>query len=352
MRIISTCKMGPGTFEAKFIPLSKIDSVEKIYVLRDTAGPIIDKVHYIIIPSVVSKNKSLKFIVPFILAFYTIKYKCDLIIGYHIIPHAFYSRIASVISRTPYACAQTGLDIQKFSKKDNFGWLLKRVLSKALFINVPGNSSKDFWSDFGVSSDKIKTLHSTIDINRFHNMKLDKEYDFVILSRLSEEKRIEKLLGVFLELKNDNLDFKVAIVGDGPRKEFLETITKEYQLEDRVDFIGFVNNTEQWFNNARCFLLSSESEGFPTALMQAMSCGLIAVSTDVGNISDTIVNGVNGYIVEYGDWTQYKKILKEILENSDTSQLQINARESIVVNHSYESAIRKWSEVLNQYNLI
>lgn len=343
--------MGPGTFEAKFIPLSKLDYIEKIYVLRDKIGPAIEKVEYIKLPGYINRFIPLKILIPFMLARYARRYRCNLIIGYHIIPHAFFTFFGSMLSGIPYACAQTGLHIQSQSKKKVFKLLLKYVFTKALFINVPGNSSKAFWIDFGIDPNKINTLHSTIDTNRFYNKKLPKEYDFIILSRLSREKRIENLLKIFSEMKKENHVFSVCIVGDGPRRNFLQDLTRELGIHSFIHFVGFVDNPEVWFNKSRIFLLSSKTEGFPTALMQAMACELTVVSTNVGNISDTISNNINGHLVEYSDWNKYQQILIDVLYNND-GEMQIMARNSIIANHSFDHAVAKWDQVFNKFSLM
>jgi GalNAc-alpha-(1->4)-GalNAc-alpha-(1->3)-diNAcBac-PP-undecaprenol alpha-1,4-N-acetyl-D-galactosaminyltransferase len=344
--------MGQGTFEAKFIPLSLNDSVEKIYVLRDKVGPKIDKLEYLVLPNYINRLKPLKILIPFLLAKYAKRYKCSFIIGYHIVPHAFFAFFASLISGIPFACAQTGIYIQRKSKNIIFGAFVKWVFRKVLFINVPGQMSKDYWIKFGVDPNKINILHSTIDTNRFSYNNSEKEFDFIILSRLSEEKRIEHLLKIFYELKNEGYRFTVCIAGDGPRSEYLKGLTEELAIGDIVSFVGFVDNTEEWFNKSKIFLLSSQSEGFPTALMQAMACELICVSTNVGNISDTIVNGENGFLVSYGDWKTYKEKLVDLLSNYGTDKMQIiskQARISIEQKHSHQFAVREWCYVFDKY---
>lgn len=344
--------MGKGTFEAKFIPLSKLSFIEKIYIVRDKVGPNIDKVEYIVLPRVISRFKPLKIFIPFIIAKHTIQKKCGLIIGYHIVPHAFFAFVASLLSRTPFACAQTGIYIQRQSQNKIFGFFLKEVLRKALFINVPGQMSRDFWFNFGLEPSKINILHSTIDTYRFSNNNLEKVFDFIILSRLSEEKRIEHLLNIFHKMKSEGHNFTVCIAGDGPRAEYLKALTDELNLGDIISFVGFVDNPEVWFNKSKIFLLSSQSEGFPTALMQAMSCGLVCVSTNVGNISDTIVQNQNGFLVDYGNWGGYKDILIQLLEKLESTEFKKiadKAREDVVKNHSIDFAIREWEKVFKNY---
>jgi glycosyltransferase involved in cell wall biosynthesis len=344
--------MGQGTFEAKFIPLSMHEWVEKIYVLRDKVGPKIDKLEYLVLPKYINRLKVFKILIPFLLAKYAKRYKCSFIIGYHIVPHAFFAFFASLISGIPFACAQTGLYIQRQSQNKIFGVFLKWVFRKALFINVPGQISKNYWKKFGVEPNKINILHSTIDTSRFYSYNKAKEFDFIILSRLSEEKRTEHLLNIFHELKSEGHSISVCIAGDGSRSNYLKGIVKNLGIEDVVHFVGFVDNPEDWFNRSKIFLLSSQSEGFPTALMQAMSCELLCVSTDVGNISDTIVNGENGFLVSYGDWKTYKETLVILLnryETDEINQISKQARKSIEKNHSHQFAMIEWSKVFKKY---
>ena len=230
-------------------------------------------------------------------------------------------------------------------------YFIIKILGNADYINVPGNQSKYFWIKKGLSEKKINVLHSTIDTKLFKNNPcVEKKYDFIILSRLDPEKQIHILIRMFYQLKNQSFNFNVIIVGDGVERKKLEELTRKYQLNKIISFVGFKENVQHYFNQSKIYLMYSSSEGLPTSLMQAMSCELIAFSTRVGNISDILEYGKTGFIFESNEYDQYLTKLKKVyLDNYTFNELRANARKEVKKNHSYAIAEKRWSKLLEKY---
>lgn len=340
--------MGPGTFEAKFIPLSKVKGINKIYVLRKQKGPHIHKVQYIILPKV-CKIKLLNIIItPILLLYYTNKYKAKLILSYHVIPHAFFAFFASRISGVPFSISQTGLLVQQLSHKKYIGRCILHIFRKAMYINVPGSASKKHWIEKGVDADKIMILHSTISTDVFYNTNIRKEYEYIFLGRLAAEKNIKLLISAFGRIIEEGITPRLLIVGDGPERKNLEKHVEESKLEASIDFVGFQTDVNFWLNKSKVFVMSSTSDAMPTALMQAMACELVCVSSEVGNISDLLIHNVNGFLYNSNDIDHLTSLMKDSIENYDEyRELQISARKSVLENHSYSSAVLKWEERLS-----
>ncbi|MFW5982949.1 MAG: glycosyltransferase [bacterium] len=350
MIIISSAEMGPGTFEAKFVPLSKCDYISQIWVLRKTPGPDIDKVEYILVPKFFHGKVLGLLARSLMLVWYSIKLRTDLILAYHFIPHAFFAFFASLITQKPFIIGQTGLYIQRdFSRKKMLALFIKQIIKAASYLNVPGQNSIDFWVKNNVSNEKLNILHSTIDTNYFKpNNSLSKKYDFIVLSRLVKEKRVDIIVELLSQLKKKGYTFKTVIVGDGNEINTLKKQVKDENLDDFVEFVGFQKDTRKWFYQAKFYLMFSESEGLPTSLMQAMSCGLVPIVTDVGNISDLVDEKV-GFIHKFLDKAGYLKSLEFVLfvlNNNDFEKYSLLCRARIVQNHSYQSAHEKWNKIL------
>jgi glycosyltransferase involved in cell wall biosynthesis len=93
---------------------------------------------------------------------------------------------------------------------------------------------------------------------------------------------------------------KLVIIGDGPEKKNLESLTVDLGIEDRVLFLGSIRHGPEfwdWLRRASVFVLPSLSEGFPRTIIEAMACGLPIVATSVGGIPDIVENQINGLIV-------------------------------------------------------
>ena len=148
MIIISSAKMGQGTFQAKFIPLSKVEMVEKIYVVRKDVGPKIPKVEYLVLPKMCRFFLFNLLLTPMILAYYTIKLKADLIIAYHLVPHAFFAWFVSLISKKTFIFGQTGGESQEIAQKFILKHFVKIVLKKAKIIKYENTIYKKIYRLF------------------------------------------------------------------------------------------------------------------------------------------------------------------------------------------------------------
>lgn len=343
--------MGPGTFEAKFIPLSKSSYINEIYVIRKSKGPDINKLHYIIIPSIF-RNKILGILIrPLYLLIYAIKTEADIVLAYHFIPHSFFAFFTALLTGKKLIIAQTGLYIQNKVENKNFNRLVKIILNKSDYLFVPGSKSYTFWKSMGVNKNRIKILHSTIDTNYYKpDNKFIKEYDFIILSRLVDEKRVDIIIDILYKLKLDGFNFRAVIVGNGKKYNDLIELVSKYNLNNEIDFVGFQIDTNNWFNKAKYYLMYSYSEGLPTSLMQAMSCGLVPVTTDVGNIPDLVTNE-NGFIYSFNEQEKYLSKLKTLLIDFDDEkyiEYSQNCRNIVIENHSFNSAIKKWDIIFNE----
>lgn len=102
---------------------------------------------------------------------------------------------------------------------------------------------------------------------------------FIAVGRFVEQKDYPTLLKAF-ELTSNNHDANLLILGDGPLREQFIAETKRLNLESRIHCPGFVNNPFPYMLNSSAFILSSQWEGLPNSLVQAVSLGLTTISTD------------------------------------------------------------------------
>jgi len=345
--IISSSRMGPGTFEAKFIPLSKVQQVEKIIVARKERGPEIDKVSYQVLPRL-CKNPILNLLItPFILAKLVKKHKAKLLLAYHYIPHFYLVYIAAKFTATPYILGQTGTDVHRLAALPFRGWFIRRIIKNAMFFNVPGSKSKARWNELGF--DNVHILHSTIDTERFIPSTSDtKEFDFIYIGRLEVYKGLPRIFNTMEELVKIYPNVKMAVVGYGSLEEELKTEVKKRGLDGNISFHGFQKDTRAWLHKARIFVMASDNEGLPCALMEAMSCGMVCISSLVGNIPDIIVKGKTGFGFTLAEVNSLKDLMQDAYENeANLETMKKAARAMIEEHHSHTSAIKLWENELS-----
>ncbi|MCD4742645.1 MAG: glycosyltransferase [Desulfobacteraceae bacterium] len=168
----------------------------------------------------------------------------------------------------------------------------------------------------------------------------------VITAALLEVKNVQLLIDSFSEI--DTNEYELKIYGDGLLKKQLSKSIKQHKMEHKIFLMGNVESVVDHIANASIFVLCSNLEGMPNALIEAMSVGLPCISTDVpsGGTKALINNNTNGYLIPVGD----KKALKErlnILINNASLRKQIG-KEALKIRetNSKEIIIKQWEDYL------
>lgn len=133
--------------------------------------------------------------------------------------------------------------------------------------------------------------------------------------RLVPQKGFSDLIRIFHELHNHK-DWKLKILGDGKQKEFLSKQISDLDLEGTVILEGAVDAPLEYYKEGGVFAFTSEFEGFPNSLCEAMASGMAVVSYDCpSGPSDLIVDGKNGFLVPQGDEGTFKEKLKLLISD-------------------------------------
>lgn len=169
-----------------------------------------------------------------------------------------------------------------------------------------------------IQESKIKIIPNPIDEIMFSARKDYSERENVVLTvgRLDANKNQRLLIEAFANLNIGN--WKLVIAGDGVLREEYKKLTASLGIADKVDFVGNVNNVSDYYNKAKIFVFTSRSEGFPNALLEAMSFGLPCISSDCpSGPSEIIRNNENGFLVEVNNRMQLEKQLTNLMDNPD-----------------------------------
>jgi len=124
---------------------------------------------------------------------------------------------------------------------------------------------------------------------------------FVGIGRLAPAKNFPLLISSFAKVRRDR-DARLVILGEGTERLALEKLVADLALGDEVTLPGFVNNVMDYLSNANAFVLSSNHEGLPTVLIEALALGTPIVSTDCPSGPTEILRGGDyGRLVPMGD---------------------------------------------------
>ncbi|QDU38394.1 GDP-mannose-dependent alpha-(1-6)-phosphatidylinositol monomannoside mannosyltransferase [Maioricimonas rarisocia] len=148
-----------------------------------------------------------------------------------------------------------------------------------------------------LSTGKITRQWNGIDVERFELRGPKQEPTAITVSRLSPEKDLATLLQAVATVVRDVPDFQLRIVGDGPERAGLESLTDQLQLRQHVTFLGERSDVPDQLANAGFYVASSLTEGISLTLLEAHAVGLPIVATSVGGNPEIVVENETGRLV-------------------------------------------------------
>jgi glycosyltransferase involved in cell wall biosynthesis len=229
------------------------------------------------------------------------------------------------------------------SSVDYFGGLLCLYIPKVLAVNSE-NAICFLTANKGVAREKLIFLSNVVDQDRFTpSYSPESENEDVVrmvsTGRLVPQKRFDRLLRIAYQLKNTwHLNVQIDILGDGPDRNDLEKLAAEMQLSNVVIFRGAVADVNSFYQKARIFVLTSDWEGTPNVILEAMACGLPVVATRVGGIPEIVQDGETGLLIDpENEQGMATAIYQLILEHGLRREFGRQGRHYIERKHSLRS---------------
>jgi glycosyltransferase involved in cell wall biosynthesis len=187
----------------------------------------------------------------------------------------------------------------------------------------------------------------TKEFTLYYSSRNSETFNVLFAGRLTLEKGPDILIKIIRyvneELKIQNIKFIVA--GSGPFRSTLKEIMPKYK---NVNYLGFVHPKllPNVYKNAHIFLIPSKTEGMPLSLLEAQSCGLPAIGSNIPGISDVIVNRKTGRLIHPGNIASFAEAIKEyylLWRHSPEQYYEMSRtiREHIVNNYDWNSIIGK-----------
>jgi glycosyltransferase involved in cell wall biosynthesis len=170
----------------------------------------------------------------------------------------------------------------------------------------------------GVNKGKIVLVYNGIELppEKINPKTKKDKVSIGFIGRLSEEKNVSLLLKAISGLK-DKDRVEVLIVGDGPERGRLEKESEELSVDKLVSFKGYSDNPSQYYKKIDVLVLPSKIEVFPMVVLEALSYEVVVVSSDVGGVSEVIVDKENGFLFESQDFEGLTEIITNIINNPD-----------------------------------
>ncbi len=170
------------------------------------------------------------------------------------------------------------------------------------------------------------------------------EFLWIAAGRLKPVKDFATLVAAMARLPGAA---QLLIAGDGPLRSELERQAESSGLHSRVRFLGFQPKLLRWMQAADAFVLSSHWEGLPMALLEAASCALPAVATDVPGVSEVIEPEAKGVLVPPRDPSALAEAMRQMMRMPLAERLRMGwrARQLAIAHFDLETVLDRWEEL-------
>lgn len=323
-------------------PIARHPLVSRLWIIRPQKSLFgeIPKAEYLLTPSVFKPIRWFKMLKACLKL--GARKEVRAFVSFNPIPYGLIAYCAAKQRHKPIHLGFIGADWNKYSKGP-FGKIFMRAYHNANFITATGQPMKDEMIAGGLREEQISLLPHPIDLDKFPVANPeDAQYTCIFVGELIQRKRVDIILKAFAKVRKSRPESQLCIVGDGPLASNLKKQAAELTIADAVDFVGFANNVQPYIEKSKMILIASDSEGFPFSLVEGICCGLVPVSTPVGTITDTIIDGENGLLFPQGD---SDALADKILQLLEEPELYNSIRSKVLElrkRFSYEMATAVW----------
>lgn len=234
----------------------------------------------------------------------------------------------------------------------NHGWIWKamRRLTYPLADTVVALSTKggEFYRRF-LQAERVRVVPNPVpeptiapDFER-----LARNTTIISMGRLVHLKRFDLLIDAFAASSRRFPQWDLLILGEGPLRGELEARVARHGLAERIHLPGVTTDPEACLRRASIFVCSSDIEGFPMALCEAMACGLAVIATRYhDDVEEIVKDGVNGCLVRKGSARDLETALDLLMSRQGMRTVFGRQAANVVGKYGEHSVLAQWDEVL------
>lgn len=268
-----------------------------------------------------------------------------------VVSFLFYQNIRMIFS-SMFLSVKKVLSVRNDPKKDIGESKIMKLFANYIYGKADGivfqtEEEREYFS-------KRVQKHSTIILNPidnyFYQVERNKNpHNIVSIGRLAVQKNQEMLIKAFSKIKNEFQEDNVYIYGDGELETYLKKLIEKYDLSHRVYLGGRISDVTEKLRNAKLFVLTSDYEGLPNALMEAMAVGTPSISTDCsgGGPKMLIQDGVDGKFVECDNIEQLAIEMENALSNEKLLEKYSKNSKKRADEFRTPNVIASWEEYLS-----
>ncbi len=201
----------------------------------------------------------------------------------------------------------------------------------------------------------VTLLYNAIDSKRFLNKKTDtiknkrseKSINLINVGSYLKKKNQSFLLEIVNYLKYQGFQVRCVFLGDGPLKMDVELKAKELNVYDECQFLGNVENVEEYLWNSDVYVHTATYEPLGLVLLEAMAAGLPIVTLDGGGNRDLMENGKNGFILTEQDPKLFAEKILEVKDNDEMKKYNVQFAQQFDIDNYTNKLLELYQSALN-----
>jgi len=287
--------------------------------------------------------------------------KPHLIHAHWLIPQGLVAVIARKITRNPakILCTIHGGDLYSLQGKV-LNAIKKYILNNVDCITVVSNTMKSELTDMGIDNDKVFVIPMGVDLLKTfkRNSQITrKPHSLLFVGRLVEKKGITYLIEAMQNIVSQFPSTTLSIVGSGPDKIMLQTLTRQLDLDNNIKFLGNIENQKlvTIYNQHQVVIFPSiianngDQEGFGLVLVEAIGCECAVISTDLEPMKDIITHNQDAIIVKQKSPDAITHAVKELFTNDNLAgRIAKHGRQQVVKYFDWNVIGEKYIRIIKQ----
>ena len=275
-------------------------------------------------------------------------YNLDLLHVHYAIPHSISAMLAKQMvqarRRLPFVTTLHGTDITLVGLDRSYFPITKFSIEQSDGItSISEDLRRQTVEVFGISNE-IRVIHNFINANLYRPApdRPASPLRLVHISNFRPVKRVLDCIRILGEVRK-SVPAELCMIGDGPERGPAQRLARELGLDSAVTFLGKQDHVERLIPQHHVLLLPSEMESFGLAALEGMACGLPAVATRVGGVSELVTSGQDGFLEEVGDTAaQASRVVELLTDRPLYTRMSAAARKTAVDRFSTDLIIPQY----------
>ena len=295
------------------------------------------------------------------------KFKIDLLHVHYAIPHAYAAYMAKKMLaekgiKIPLVTTLHGTDITLVGSHPFYKSAVTFSINNSDYVTSVSKSLKKQTINFFNINKEISVIPNFVDFSRHqdHSESCDRSSiapdNFKILTHVSNFRPVKRVLDVvkIFEKVFQKIPSKLIMVGDGPDKIIAENYCFNKEIQNHVIFLGNTSDVYEVLCYSDLFLLTSETESFGLAALEAMMMSVPVISTNTGGLPEVNIENESGFLFKVGDIEGMSRKSIDLLASSKLlNQMKISARNTALkfnIDNVINSYLEIYKKALNRIN--